>query len=69
LAFLLAAKVSDLVARPGAAAAFAIIEVSAVWALGAALAWTVRVLALSSCGAWGARTRRRREDAGRRGSG
>jgi hypothetical protein len=66
MAFPVAAKVEGLVNRPHAAAALAVIEASAIWALVAALAWAIRVLALSTSGPWGARTRKRVRDAGRR---
>jgi hypothetical protein len=65
LAAPLAVKVSALAQRPGATAALGVIEVSAVWALIAALAWALRVLALSSCGRFGSRSRDRVRRAGR----
>ena len=66
MAFPVAAKVEDLLNRPHAAAALAVIEVGGIWALGAAMAWAIRVLALSTCGTWGARTRTHVRDAERR---
>jgi hypothetical protein len=59
LAAPLALKVSALAQRPGTTAALGVIEISAVWTLVAALAWALRVLALSSCGRCGSRTRDR----------
>jgi hypothetical protein len=59
MALPVAAKVGVLVQQPRASAALGIVEVSAVWALLAAVAWALRVAALSTCGRWGARTRDR----------
>lgn len=54
-----------LVDRPSPGAAWGIVEITAVWALVAGLAWALRVAALTSCGPWGTRTRRRVRDTGR----
>ena len=62
----LAGKVAQLVNRPSPHLAVAVIEVTGVWALLAGLAWAVRVAALTTCGCWGRRTRRRVTEAGRR---
>ena len=62
----LAAKVTQMVDRPRPDVALAIIEITGVWALGAILAWALRIAALTSCGRWGASTRERVREAGRR---
>jgi hypothetical protein len=62
-----AGKVAQLVSRPSPHLAVAIVELTGLWALLAGLAWAVRVAALTSCGGWGARIRRRAREAGRRG--
>ena len=62
----IAARAGQLAHHPGAGAAVAVIEVSGIWAAIAGLAWMLRVLALTGCGRWGARTRRRVRNAGRR---
>jgi hypothetical protein len=62
----IATRVEELLHRPSASAAVAVIEVSAVWALVAALAWALRVGTLTSCGKWGGRTRQRVQENGRR---
>jgi hypothetical protein len=66
MAFPLATEVEDLVGRPHPVAALGVIEVSAVWAVVAALAWTLRLLTLSTCGSWGSRQRQRVRESGRR---
>ena len=66
MAFLLAAKAEDLVSRLHPAAALAMIEVSAIWAVVAVMVWTLRLLALSTCGSWGGRVRQRVCESGRR---
>jgi hypothetical protein len=65
-AILIAMRVEELVRHPSSSAALAVIEVSAVWALVATLVWALRVMALTSCGRWGARTRERVQETGRR---
>jgi hypothetical protein len=55
----LAASVSELTRRPGTSGVLEVVVVSGVWALVALAAWIVRIVALSSCGPWGARTRHR----------
>lgn len=60
------AKATELADRPSSSAALAIIQVTGVWAVGAGFAWALRVAALSTCGRWGARTRERVREAGRR---
>lgn len=66
IAVLLATKVRQLVDRPSSGAALTIIEVSGSWAVLAGIAWMLRVVALTSCGRWGARTRQRVRGAGPR---
>ena len=61
-----AAKASELAHRPSGHAALSIVAVTGIWAVGAGCAWGVRVLALTSCGKWGGRVRRRVRTAGRR---
>jgi hypothetical protein len=63
----LARRVNEVVNRPSANAALAIIELTAVWALLAAVAWVAHFLALAGCGRWGARIRERVRERGRRG--
>src|SRR5436853_600332 len=65
MAVALATRVSGLVDRPSPGTAVAIIEVTTIWAIGAGLAWVIRSLALTGCGRWGARTRRRVRQFGR----
>jgi hypothetical protein len=62
----LAGKVAQLVNRPSPHLAVTIVELTGVWALLAGIAWAMRVVALTSCGPWGARTRGRIREAGRR---
>lgn len=61
-----AGKVTPLVNQPSPHLAMAIIELSGLWALLAGVAWALRVAALTNCGPWGARTRRRARERGRR---
>jgi len=57
-------RVSELVGRPSAGAAISVIQVTAIWALLAGLAWVARLVAMTSCGRWGARTRQRVRQSG-----
>jgi hypothetical protein len=62
----LAAAVREFTRRQATGEALEIIEVSAIWAAVALVAWTLRVAALTASGRWGVRTRERVRRAGRR---
>ena len=66
IAFPMAAKASELAARPAARVALSIVELTAAWAVVATLTWGLQVLALTTSGRFGARTRSRVREAGRR---
>ncbi len=59
----------QLAHRPTAGAALTIVELTAAWALIAGLAWGLRAIALTGCRRFGARTRQRVREAGRRARG
>ena len=59
MAIPVAARLSELVGRPSVGAAISVIQVTAIWALLAGMAWLARLVALTSCGRSGARTRQR----------
>ena len=52
-------QVSSLARHPTSAGAFGVIELSAIWALIAGVAWGLRVIALATGGRLGAATRER----------
>jgi hypothetical protein len=62
----LATKVTQMIDRARPGVALGIIEITGIWALGAFLAWSLRVVAITGSGRWGARTRQRVREAGRR---
>jgi hypothetical protein len=62
-----ASTIGSFAGRPTSGKALGVIAVSAVWALVASIAWGLRVVALSTSGRFGRRTRQRvRSGAGRR---
>lgn len=66
MGFPTAAEVTRVVHDPTAGAALGVIEVTGIWASLAGFGWALRVAALTGCGRWGAKTRRRAREAGRR---
>ena len=59
-------QVSALARHPSSAGAFGVIELSAIWALIAGVAWGLRVVALTTGGRFGAATRERTRRRSRR---